>query len=827
MRYLPHHGKDNVKGILSFLLIAFGTIFPAVAGPTEGRAGTQPVAVNESLRQKGLVVLRTGLEKEERWVKVHAAESLLSLDYPQGVAQIFERELAAKGSDPEYRIGIWRVLAQAARSNQEREQWISKIRAAFLDANGPDRLHAAETLAKLRYAPDELEVKMFELAAGNGPSALAANARWVLANRDAVRGETLLAEFLQSGDASARANSAYAIRHLPKISPTAWAKLAEAVFKEPTNSSARVYLVGAAFVHAPLDQKADFKAPLSGYASSGTKQERYEACSALARSGQDLDVPLLTGLFEDNDADVRISAAQAVLRIGRREPHRLAALDWVVVAAYGLLMLGVGWYWSRKTATTEHYLLGGRNMRPWMVGLSLFATLLSTISYLAVPGEMIQNGPMIFCGAAAYPLIFLVAGWFLIPVLMKSKATTAYEILESRLGPEVRTVGSIIFLTMRLLWMSLIIYATTYQVLVPLLNLPLASAPYICAALGLVTVAYTSMGGLPAVVLTDVIQTFILFSGAVLALLVVTISLGGWRAWWPAEWAPNWQAPEWGFNPTARISFIGILITSFTWWICTCGSDQLAVQRYLSTRDVRAARRSLLIALSTDLLINVFLGILGLALLAYFRVHPHFLGDGQTIAGNADQLFPRFMLLVLPQGIGGLVLVALLAAAMSSLSSGVNSACSVITVDFIQRFSKAEGSQASQIRLARQVSWSIGIATVLISFLIPGVKGNLLEIAYKVVNFLAAPLFGLFFMAIFVRWATVPGTIIGTIGGLGVGGAISYWEELTGNKGISFIWAIPLGLIAQVALGMIASLLPIGRRQPKPALRMEATSGGS
>ena len=298
--------------------------------------------------------------------------------------------------------------------------------------------------------------------------------------------------------------------------------------------------------------------------------------------------------------------------------------------------------------------------------------------------------------------------------------------------------------------------------LVPLLGLSPANAPYICIAVGLVTVAYTSMGGLPAVVFTDVINTFILFAGAGLALLVITTSLGGPKGWWPTEWAPNWQTPEWGYNPTARISFIGILITSFTWWICTCGSDQMAVQRYLSTRDVKAARRALLIALSTDMLVNLFLAVLGLALLAYFRFYPHFLADGQSIAHNADQLYPRFILLGLPRVSAVWSPVALLAASMSSLSSGINSTCSVVTVDFINRFGKARSSQANQVRKAKHVVWCIGIAAILISFLIHGVKGNLLEVANKVVNFLVAPCSGCFLWRYSsVVLPAVPGTITG------------------------------------------------------------------
>ena len=816
-----HHGSVmtpliSTKKARAFLLTMLNMTLGLSLGLAAAHGASTPGAVSADLRQRSLKTLTAALEKQNGWTKVHAAEALLSLDYPHGVAQTFGRELALNGNEPKYRIGIWRILAQASRNDQQREQWLDKIRAALLDPTGQDRIHAAEMLAKLGYKVRGPEAEAFDLVARTGPGPLTANVRWIFANSGQVEDETSLVTLLQSNDPETRFDAAYAIRYLPKLSPGNWNKLAAVARNEPTNSDGRVYLISAAFVQAPLDEKMRCKTELLKYAQHGTKDDKYEACAALAKLGRAEDLPLLTRFLDDNDPDVCVGAAQAILRIDRREPHHLAVLDWMMIVAYGLVVLGVGWYWSRKIVTTEGYLLGGRNMRPWLVGVSLFASLLSTISYLAVPGEMIQNGPMIFCGAVSYPLVLFAAGWFLIPVIMKTKVTSAYEILESRLGVSVRMVGSVIFLAMRLFWMGLIIYTTTYKVLVPVLGLSPTTAPFVCAGLGLITVVYTSMGGLPAVVLTDVINTFILFLGALLALLVITISLGGLRGWWPTEWAPNWQPPEWGYNPTARISFVGVVITSFTWWICTYGSDQMAVQRYLSTRDVRAARRALWIALSTDMLVNLFLAVLGLALLAYFRANPRFMADGQAICRNADQLFPRFILLGLPRGASGLVLVALLAASMSSLSSGINSTCSVVTVDFFERFGKAKKSQANQVRRAKHVVWWIGIVAVLISFLIHGVKGNLVEIAYKVVNFLAAPLFGLFFMALFVRWATALGTIVGAVGGLGVGIAISYWEELTGHKGISFIWAIPLGLIAQVTLGMVASLLTIGRRSNTP-----------
>ena len=271
--------------------------------------------MNERLRQKALHVLRTAMEAEERWIKVHAAEALLSLGYPRGAARTFETELASKGGEPQYRIGIWRVLAQAARNDQLREPWIRRILAAFLDTHGPDRLHAAETLARLGYRAGGKEAEAFELAARTGPGPLAANARWVLANSGRPDSEVRLAELLNSDDAGTRANAAYAIRHLPKLSPAAWKQLTAAARREPPDEIVRASLLSAAFVHAPAaDQKAHFKAELLKYARSGTNDAKYELCAVLAKEGRSDDLPLLGRLLHDN-SDVRVGAAYAILRI--------------------------------------------------------------------------------------------------------------------------------------------------------------------------------------------------------------------------------------------------------------------------------------------------------------------------------------------------------------------------------------------------------------------------------------------------------------------------------------------------------------------------------
>jgi SSS family solute:Na+ symporter len=420
---------------------------------------------------------------------------------------------------------------------------------------------------------------------------------------------------------------------------------------------------------------------------------------------------------------------------------------------------------------------------------------------------------MYFSSLLAYPLVSIVVGRYLIPMFVQLPHTSAYEILESRLGLSVRMLGAVFFLSLRLMWMAVIIYATTSIVLVPLLGLEASAVPYVCALLGLVTVAYTSMGGIRAVVATDVVQSFILLGAAVLVLVLVTWQVGGIDGWWPTAWDPGWDPPTFGYDPSARMSLVGAIVSTFCWYVFTAGSDQMAIQRYFATRDARSARRMFDISLLANVVVTALLAAVGLALFAWFRSHPEMLGPGQSIEKTPDELFPRFIAAGLPQGLSGLVVAGLLAAAMSSLSSGLNSSCAVITVDFLERFARRMRSERSQVGRTRLVAWCVGVVVVALSTGVNVVPGNLLEIAYRVTNLLVAPLFGLFFMALFVRWATSFGTLVGAAFGLATVVSVNYWEVFTGRPGISFLWAMPLGLLIQVATGSLASLLPIGRRR--------------
>ena len=478
-------------------------------------------------------------------------------------------------------------------------------------------------------------------------------------------------------------------------------------------------------------------------------------------------------------------------------------------------MLAIGWYYSYLSKTREDYLLGGRKMNAWTVGLSLFAGLLSTISFLAVPGEVIQHGPMIYAQVASYPVIYVLVGFWIIPKIMRLKVTSAYEILETRFGIGVRVVGSSTFLMLRLLWMAVIVFATAKNVLVPILGLDDSAVPWICLVMGFVTVIYTAMGGLKAVVSTGALQTFILFLGAFLALFFINQSMGGVSEWWPQRWPANWEDPVWGFAANERITFLNVFLAMLVWHVCTEGSDQMTIQRFLATRDAKSARGVLGTMFIADAIVTGFLVLMGIALFSFFLTHPEFLPDGKTVYQDADKLLPRYVMFGLPPGVSGLVVAGLLAAAMSSLSSGINSTSSVIIVDFIERLrDPAKRGDIDQVAAAKRISAVLGVAVVVMSTGIGLITGNLLELAYKVVNLLTAPLFGLFFMAMFVRWATAFGTIVGGIAGLITVTLISYSEEFFGVKGL-FMWAMPVGIVVQISTGCLFSLLA---GTPRPML---------
>jgi SSS family solute:Na+ symporter len=480
---------------------------------------------------------------------------------------------------------------------------------------------------------------------------------------------------------------------------------------------------------------------------------------------------------------------------------RLVGLDGAVIAAYALGMVGIGVYYARRSAGAEDYLLGGRALSPWMVGISLFATLLSTLSYLTYPGEMIEFGPTIFGGLLALPIAYLIVARAIIPTLMNAGVTSAYEILERRLGLSVRLLASFFFLSLRLLWMATILHATADKVVVPLMGLGPGATPLVCALLGGVTLAYTTLGGLRAVVLTDVVQTVILVGGALLTLVLVSVELGGVAAWIPDTRPQHWPVFQLGFDTQSRMTLANSMLAVGSWYVCTAGSDQMAIQRFLATRDTRSAQRSLAVSVSANISVQLLLALVGLAVLSWFSADPARLPAGETLLTDSDRLFPLYVAAGLPAGVSGLVISGMMAAAMSSLSSGLNSASSVISEDWLGRLGKAPSDDAAAMRRARWISLLVGAVAITLSMSFGRLEGNLLDIVMRVVNLWVSPLFLLVFMALFVPWATTPGTWVGATAAVATAVSIAFY----GLFDLGFLWIIPGSFCAGALAGAIAS----------------------
>ena len=482
-----------------------------------------------------------------------------------------------------------------------------------------------------------------------------------------------------------------------------------------------------------------------------------------------------------------------------------AWLDWLIVAVVVFGMLLIGHFSSRKTKNQDDYILGGRKLNSGLVGLSLFATLVSSLSYVSYPGEMIKYGPVFCAGLLSFPLAYWVIGKSLIPKFMSMHVKSAYEILEIRLGKWTRTLATIFFISLRFLWMSTVVFATTKVALEPIIGFPDSWVPIISLVLVMTTVIYTSIGGLRAVVWTDALQSVVMFLGAVITIIVIMSELGDMAILKEPSLYQNWEKWDWLPRGHVRMTAANIFIMNCLWQICTAGSDQMAIQRYLSVGDERKARKSYAISLSSSALIQLLLAAVGLFVMAYFTTFPELMEPGSDISSDADSLFPRFIRIGLPPGITGLIAAALMAAAMSSLSGGLNSCATVIQEDILKKMNVFRRHDFS-LRDIKLTSAILGIAVAGASLLVGYVSGNLFDVTVKVVNLVVAPLFVLFFMALFVPWATDAGTFIGGLCSL-LAAIIVAFSPL----GITPLWVLPVALSCGLMCGCIFSLFKCKR----------------
>ena len=493
----------------------------------------------------------------------------------------------------------------------------------------------------------------------------------------------------------------------------------------------------------------------------------------------------------------------------------MTALDWTLLALYAALTMGLAAWASRRQEDTREYFTGSGQMNPILIGVSLFVTLLSTITYLGLPGEVLGKGPTYLANYLVYPLIFLAVTRVLLPLYMRQKVTSAYALLEDRLGLPARLLGASLFVFLRLIWMGLMILLTS-KALVLVMQVDEKWVPLVAVVTGLFTVAYTSIGGLRAVVLTDFLQTLLLYGGALLVIGTVTVKMGGF-SWFPTDWQHGvWdRQPVFSLDLSERVTVVGSMVSIFLWMVATSAGDQLSVQRFMATRDVRAARRAVAMQLSVGALVGLTLGLVGLALLGYYQAHPELLPAGKTLRQAADQIFPLFIVNELPPGLTGLVIAGLFAAAMSSIDSGVNSITAVVTTDFLQRFGREPKTDAQQVAFSRRLALGIGLIVVVLSLFVDRIPGNFMEITNKTVNLPTVPIALLFVFALFLPKTSPTGAWIGVLSSFTAAVLVAFsgplfvpdFDPKTMRDPISFQWSSAAALLVGLAAGWLGSRL--------------------
>lgn len=293
----------------------------AIAGAlaTSGCAVSSQTAARAAMKARAHETLLHVLERDEKFIKVHAAELLIARGEKDRVREIFKRELEAHGHVPAYRVGIWRVLAGAAASETERAAWLAKITVAFLDQNGPDRIHAIESLGKLGQRVDGAVLRAATVMAETAPAAEGMFAWWVLHLSGDTRALSRITAALASREAPARLRAAYIIWWEKLRDASTLSALARAADSEPSDAIGRAIIVAAALaLDANPSRAATWRSAIDAILERGSAGDRYQACLLLREKFSATDLPMLTPLVDHENGDVRVGAAAAILAVVER-----------------------------------------------------------------------------------------------------------------------------------------------------------------------------------------------------------------------------------------------------------------------------------------------------------------------------------------------------------------------------------------------------------------------------------------------------------------------------------------------------------------------------
>lgn len=496
----------------------------------------------------------------------------------------------------------------------------------------------------------------------------------------------------------------------------------------------------------------------------------------------------------------------------------LSTPDYLILLVYLCVVICMGIYLSRGKGDTEAYLLGGRNLPWWAVAASFFVSVTSTLALVGVPGEAYKHGLGFGAFVLTSPIFAVITFFIFIRFFFRSRVFTPYAYLADRFDTRVRSASAIIVSFTRLLYLGLVLYSSA-KVFEGAAGWPTS---YTILLVGVIAIIYTVLGGIRAVVWVDVIQ-FVIMAGG-LGILVVTLINsvpGGAMGVFSYAKEQNHLLVNsdqfFSFSPYVRATAWLFIMQSLVCWMFFHSSDQIAIQRLLSTSGYKQARRSMFTVIAIDLPMCSAMLFIGLALWVYFQQQ-----TSVAAPQDADLAMFHFVIQKLPTPVPGLIVAAMLAAVFSTLDSGINALATIFTKDFYLPFIRPNATEAAQVRFARCMTLLTGIVAIGMALLITQVaataRNQVLESSMIWLS-LQSTVPGVFVLAVFSRRARAAHALIALAAGVVVvvGATVWYFSaRFAGIEPISPFYIGAAGLVTTIGVGFVVSRFNFEKRISSP-----------
>jgi SSS family transporter len=467
----------------------------------------------------------------------------------------------------------------------------------------------------------------------------------------------------------------------------------------------------------------------------------------------------------------------------------LDKLDLAIIALYLIGITLFGLRFRKKQRSLRDYFLAGRDIPWWAISLSILAAETSTLTIISIPGLAYDTNLTFLQVVMGYVVGRVVISFVLLPHYFRGDIYTAYELIERRFGRGLRSLTAGLFLLTRAAAEGVRVYAVSIVVGIALGTGEVASI----AIITILTLIYTFEGGLAAVIWTDVVQTAIYVAGTLIGLVTILhLVPGGWSAIHAAA-AGSGKLQVFDFTPSFWIPYTfwaGIIGGAFL-TTASHGTDQLIVQRLLAARSQKQSVMALLSS-GVAILFQVALFLMvGIMLWVYYRVP-------SATFGKPDRIYPTFIVSRMPHGISGLLIAAILAAAMSNLSAALNALSSTSIMDFYVRF-RPQSDERTKMRLSRLSTFVWASLLFALAVLSLHKVGRVIEVGLQIASVAYGALLGVFLLGVLTKRANQRGAMIGML--LGFCTELYLWRTR-----VPWTWWVMIGTIVTFAIGYAASL---------------------